>query len=431
VAINVLQGRVLGGGGVINACDVVPIPDGVLEFWQSRHGLSEFTPATLAPYTAQALKDLSASRITEDELNRNNGLLKLGAEKLGLRGEAMLHNRVGCEELGTCLIGCPVDAKRNPRFVAIPEAISHGVRFYTRARAVRVEDATQEIKRITVHTLDGKGYQETGSFEVRARVVVLAANAIGSTQLLLRSGIGNAHVGRHLTLQPQLPVMAVFEEEVRAYEGIPQAYAVTEYENEHDAERGLWGFRVESIMGTPGIIASLMPYVGTDLKRKMAEYARLAAALLLVPDEPSGEVGLLASGRPRIRYQHRENHKQRVRQAIRTAARIFLAAGATRVDVPVAPPLSIRSEADLTSVDELAFAPATAPFVSAHQQGGVRFAPSPKQGAADPSGQVYGTSGIYVFDSSGYPSSASSHIMAPIITISRYLSTRLGEELSG
>ena len=37
------------------------------------------------------------------------------------------------------------------------------------------------------------------------------------------------------------------------------------------------------------------------------------------------------------------------------------------------------------------------------------FQPTDKDGGADPDGQVYGTRGVYVFDSSGFPSSASSH----------------------
>ncbi|HEY6098176.1 MAG TPA: FAD-dependent oxidoreductase, partial [Anaeromyxobacter sp.] len=34
LSVSVLQGRVLGGGGVVNACDLVPIPEGVLGHWQ-------------------------------------------------------------------------------------------------------------------------------------------------------------------------------------------------------------------------------------------------------------------------------------------------------------------------------------------------------------------------------------------------------------
>ena len=109
LTVSVLQGRVLGGGGVINASDVVPIPEGVLRHWQRKHGLSHLTEEVLAPHHDSVLADLSASRITEEQLNEANRLLRSGSVALGFRGDPMMHNRVGCIGLGTCLIGCPID----------------------------------------------------------------------------------------------------------------------------------------------------------------------------------------------------------------------------------------------------------------------------------------------------------------------------------
>jgi choline dehydrogenase-like flavoprotein len=310
--------------------------------------------------------------------------------------------------------------------VAIPAALTAGARFFTRARALTIEDARAELKTVHAVSLDEKGYHPRRRFDLRAKVVIVAANAVGSAELLLRSGIGNEHVGRNLTLQPQLPITAVFDEKLNAYDGIPQAYAVTQFEQEHHPEHGLWGFRIEAVMGTPGNVASLLPLTGAPGKELMSLYDHIAASLLLVPDEPSGRVKVGDSpGRPVIDYHHAENHKQRIREAIKAAAPIYLAAGAKRVLVPTVPPLIIGSEADLAQVDALALAPATAPFISAHQQGSVRISHSPKTGAADPDAQVYGTRGVYVFDSSGFPSSASSHTMAPIIAMSHYFSDKL------
>lgn len=424
MAISVLQGRVLGGGGVINASDVVPMSDEVLAFWRSRFGLTHLTSRALEPHRAAALADLQANPIAEAQLNANNRLLRDGSRRLGMAGEVMQHNREGCSGLGTCLIGCPIGAKRNPRAVAIPAAMQADARFFTRARAVRIDSASAELKTIAVRTLDERGYHERGSFLLRARTVILAANAVNSAQLLLRSGVGNEHVGRHLSLQPQLPVVARFPQKLNSFRGIPQAYAVTHGE-EVSEERGLWGYRIESIMATPGVVSTLLPFVGAELKDAMTAYPHYAAALLLVPDEPSGRITLTADGRPRISYQHLENHKARTRDALKAAARAFLAAGATQVEVPLARPLTLGSTVDLNKVDGLDFAPCTAPWLSAHQQGGVRMAPASRDGATDPDGQVWGTRGVYVFDSSWFPSSSSSHTMTPIIMMARYLAHSL------
>jgi choline dehydrogenase-like flavoprotein len=424
LSIAVLQGRVLGGGGVINACDVVPLTDPLLRHWQTRYGLTDFSPEQLATYRARALTDLSANLPREDEINANNDLLRRGAGQLGWRGEIMLHNRVGCAGTGTCLIGCPLNVKKNPRFVAIPAAVEAGARFLLRARAVRIEGGSGELKTLHVRALDAGGHHEQASFIVRAKVVVLAANAIASAELLLRSGLGNEHVGRHLSLQPQLPVSALFDREVRFFRGIPQAFAVTEHER-IDEESGLGGFRIESIGGTPGIVASMLPTLGHEGKAVMARYPNLAAVLCLVPDGSNGRVRLEPSGRMRIDYATPDEQKQRYRSAATAAARLFFAAGAREVHVATTPPIILRSAADLSAIEAIGFAPATVPLISAHQQGSVRFAPSPRDGAADPNGLVYGTRDVYVFDSSGFPTTSSSHTMAPILTISRYLADKL------
>jgi choline dehydrogenase-like flavoprotein len=425
LSVSVLQGRVLGGGGVINACDVVPLSDGVLEHWQARFGLTDFSPAALAPFKEAALADLHASRPDDAQLNANNRALRRGAEALGWAGEVMLHNRVGCAGVGTCLIGCPLDRKKNPRFVAIPAALAAGARFVTRVRAVKLEAATSELKLIRARRLDAKGYREQAPLAVRARTVILAANAVATAQLLLRSGVGNAQVGRNLMLQPQHPVVARFAEEVRFFRGIPQAWALTQFEEPASAQKGWWGFRPEAIAGTPGIVASLLPEVGAAGKALMTDYPHLAAALVLTPDDGQGRVRVEDSGRLRIDYALTDEQRARLRAGVKATARAYLAAGATEVVVPSSTAVRVKSEADLAQLDGLSLAPATAPLLSAHQMGTVRLAPNENDGGADPDGQVYGTRGVYVFDSSGYPSSASSHTMAPILTTSRYLTRKL------
>ena len=425
LSVSVLQGRVLGGGGVVNTCDVVPIPEGVLRHWTGKYGLEDFAPAHFKRFEEDALADLSANRIPDDMVNKANRLLRDGGEALGFRGEVLMHNRVGCRGLGTCMLGCPVHAKRNPRMVALPKAVEAGARIFTRARAVKISKAKQELKEVTVRTLDPKGYHEQGTFSIRAKIVIVAANAIASAQLLLRSGLGNSHVGRNLTLQPQLAIIGMFDERVAAFDGIPQSYAITEFEEEDNPQFGLWGFRIEGIMGTPGIVSSLLPFSGAPGMEGMAQYDRMAPSLLLVPDAPSGTVEVSRDGRLTIRYEQRENHRARLRLAVQTAAKVYLEAGAREVLVPTVPPLAIRSAREAQQAQRLTLAPATAPMISAHQQGTVRFAASERDGGADLNGQVYGTRDVYVFDSSGFPTSASSHTMTPIIASSRMLTTKL------
>jgi hypothetical protein len=163
----------------------------------------------------------------------------------------------------------------------------------------------------------------------------------------------------------------------------------------------------------------------------MSRYAHMAASLLLVPDAPNGTVTIDRAGNPVVAYVMPDEQKARYREAIKAATRVYLAAGARSVQVANARPLVLESTRDLDRVDAIGFEPATAPFISAHQQGTVRFAASPKDGGASPDGLVHGTRDVFVLDSSGFPSSASSHTMTPIMTVSRMLARKIAARSTG
>ena len=422
--VNILSGRVLGGGGVINACDVVPIHDATWAYWQKYHGWSDFSASAMQPYVDRALADLSANRIEEKQVNRNNQILRAGAQALGWRGEVMLHNRVKCQGLGSCLIGCPASAKRNPRMVSIPKALAAGARVLVRARALQIRDATTDRKRVEVQTMDAKGYHPVNRFAIDAQTVIVAANPVGTVALLRNSGIGNRMVGQHVSLQPQVPIVALMPDRVNAYDGIPQAYALTEFER-HDPDVGLSGFRVESIFGTPGVLGSLVSAPGATGKALMAQLDHVAAALILIPDQPVGQINVRHDGRPEVDYTLTDEWKARARQAIRAAARAYFAAGAKSVVIPAAPPLLLQSVAQLAQIDTMTFDPATISLISAHQQGGARLGTEESTSACDLRGQVWGTRNVFVCDGSVFPSSSSSHTMTPIITMAHALTDRL------
>lgn len=421
--ISVLSGRVLGGGGVINACDVVPVHEATWRYWQKVHGLTDWSPEAMAPFVARTLQDLEASPIPENMVNRNNQLLREGAKALGLAGEVMHHNRVQCLGLGTCLIGCPAGAKRNPRMVAIPKAMAAGARVLVRARVLQIVHGKGAEKTLLVRALDPKGYRETGTFQVHCKRVVLAAGPVGTVSILRASGLGNGWLGRGLSLQPQVAVVAQFKERVNAFDGIPQSYAVTAFER-NDETRGLHGYRIEGIFGTPGILGSLVTQAGVAGKQAMAALPQVAACLVLVPDDPVGEITAPWSGGRRIDYTLTTEWKTRAREAVRTAMRCYLAAGATQVLVASAPPIVVKSERDLALVDGLSFGPATIGLISAHQQGGTRVAVNEDKGVCAPDGQVWGAPGVYVCDGGVFASTSSTHTMAPILTVGHALAAR-------
>lgn len=405
-SISVLQGRCVGGSTVVNMADVVPIPTGVLAHWRERFGLTRHSDERWEEASATAMRAIGANRIATDKVNRNGQLLLDGARALGFEGNAFIHNRVDCIGSGYCMVGCAYDAKKSVALTWIPRALATGrAQVQTQARAVRFHRDGGTVTAVEGELSNG------ATFRVEADHFVLAAGAIHSPLVLRRSGLGGRRVGQYLSLQPQAPVSAVFPDSVVMHRGVPQATYVdsTEWAN---ADEGLAGFRLESISSTPGMAASSGAGWGEAAALQMQMYRNMAACLCLVPDRPEGEVRRKKNERPAIRYGFQRLWTQRMDEAIRTAARVYLAAGATHVNLPLVGAPVIRTEADLERLPPIR--PNSLPLLSAHPQGTCRVGE-----VLDERFFVRGIDNLQVLDASVFPTSSSSHTMLPVMQVAQ------------
>ena len=100
---------------------------------------------------------------------------------------------IGCQH---CVgFACPVDAKNGTQNTLIPRALATGrCTLVTEAMVERVEMSPDGRRATGVTYWNSDGARVTAS----AETVIVAGGAIESARLLLHSGIGNDHVGRHL-----------------------------------------------------------------------------------------------------------------------------------------------------------------------------------------------------------------------------------------
>jgi choline dehydrogenase-like flavoprotein len=128
-----------------------------------------------------------------------------------------------CVQRSTCQSGCNEGAKASTDATHWPKAIALGARLVTGARVSRIE--TNSAGLATGATwIDKQGAEH---FEP-ARVVVVAANAIGTPRLLLLSassrfpdGLANSSglVGKRLMMHPFANVAGLFEEPLMSWQG--------------------------------------------------------------------------------------------------------------------------------------------------------------------------------------------------------------------
>ncbi len=415
-AISVLQGRCLGGSTTINQGDCVPIEGAVLDHWRGAFGWADWgglTNADVARSAARAMAEMGAGPIPEEQLNRNNRLLADGAAAIGHRGGPLAHNRVGCVGSGYCLIGCAYDAKRGTLVAHLPRAEAAGAALWCGRRVDRV--LTDGHRAIGV---GGAG------FEVRAERVFLCAGPIHTPGILGRSGFEHRSLGANLSLQPQAPVVAIFADVVDFHRGIPQAWGL------HDAltvtaEDGLGGYTLEPIAAGPAMTASLVPMPMPQLRPLLARYRHLAAALCLVPDRPTGRVVWGKGPRPKIDYVPSAEHRATLIEAMKTAARAYLAVGALEVRVPAVGAPVVKKEADLAGLDALPMRSNELPMISAHPQGTCRMGPG-EDCVVGLDFRVRGFDNLHVADASLFPTTSSTHTMVPTMSFVHLLADALG-----
>lgn len=414
--VNVLQGRVIGGSTVVNMADVVPIPDAVLAHWARHFGVSRYSVEQVREADRACSDAIGAHRIAPEQLNRNNRLLQQGGRALGLRGETFVHNRVGCVGSGYCLIGCAYDAKRSVALTFLPRALRTGrALVQSEARVSHLERDGDRVVAAVGQVIDHRSGKALAPFRVQADVFVVAAGAIHTPLILQASGLGGREVGAHLSLQPQAPVAALFPEPVVAFRGIPQAAWLAGTERA-DPDQGLGGFVLEGVSATPGMSA-VSTALGPDaLDALMTRFRHMAACLCLVPDRPAGRVTADRHGRPRIRYPLTAPVRQRLTEAIRTAARVYLAAGAEAVVLPFPDLPPVHSVRDLEALDRHVIRAASTPLISAHPQGTCRMGPDPRAAVVGNDLRVHGAPNVYVMDASVFPTTASAHIMLPVMS---------------
>jgi choline dehydrogenase-like flavoprotein len=121
-AINILQGRTVGGSTTVNWTSSFRTPPATLAWWQAHFGLDGYAPQAMAPWFALMEQRLSISP-WQAAPNENNDLLRRGAARLGIPTAAISRNVKGCWNLGYCGMGCPTNAKQSMLVTCIPAAL--------------------------------------------------------------------------------------------------------------------------------------------------------------------------------------------------------------------------------------------------------------------------------------------------------------------
>lgn len=406
--ISLPMGRAVGGTTVVNSGTCFRTPDWVLDRWAQR-GLDGLAPHALGPYFDEVDDLIGVAPVPDEILGPNGEVFRRGADALGLKNEAIRRNARGCHGHGQCAFVCPIDAKQAMHVSVLPGALAGGAQLFAgcKVKKVLVENGRAHGVVATVH--DPQGGARRGELRVFARAVVLAAGAIFTPALLLRQRLANSsgQVGRNLVIHPAVGTTARFDADLRAWKGVMQNHHVDELIRD--------GILLEATFPPPGLgySAGSLPGAGREQKELFAQYPHMAAAGSVISDEGVGRVRAVGGGAV-IRYDLTETDAAKIVRGIELAARIFFAAGATRV-YPMLPGLpAIDSPDDVRRITETRCRPGDLKVSAYHPMGTCRMGPDPQSSVVDPRGQAHDVPGLWVLDASTMPSST---VVNPQVTI--------------
>jgi choline dehydrogenase-like flavoprotein len=438
-AISILQGRCVGGSTTVNWTSSFRTPPATLAYWQQHFGLTGYTDAALAPYFSQAETRLGVSPWLTPP-NENNDLLRRGAAKLGIPAAAIRRNVKGCWNLGSCGMGCPTNAKQSMLVTTIPAALDRGATLLTETRAERFEFSGDRILALQCVAMRPNGAVDGAREPVRvtARHYVLAAGAINSPAVLLRSRAADPHglLGKRTFLHPVVMSAAVMPGKVEGWQGAPQTI-YTDHFLETDPIDGRMGYKLEAPPLHPVIFASTVAGYGADHAALLRQFPQTHVLLALLRDgfhgdSPGGSVGLRADGSASLDYPLTDYVMDAARRALLSMAEIQFAAGARQV-LPVhelARPY-VRWQDARDAILDLPMKPLLTKFMSAHVMGGCGMAGNERQGVTRPDGRHWQISNLSVHDGSLFPTSIGANPQLSIYGVVNRLAQDLARELAG
>jgi choline dehydrogenase-like flavoprotein len=416
--------RTVGGTTVVNSGTCFRAPEAVLSEWRERFGIS--WADDLEAEFAAAESFLRVAPVDPERMGRNGQLTMEGAAAIGASGGPITRNAGNCVQCSSCPFGCPIDAKRGMQVTYLPRAVAAGARLRT---GIEAREVLVKRGRATgvgcLATDDGPKGRDIDRFEARRpyevharRGVIVAGGALGTPELLLRSGLGGKQLGRNLHIHPACWVGARYREEVRGWDGVMQSYYVDEWEPQR--------LLLEATFTPLAFGGAWLQGAGREHQQAMLEFGHVGSIGVHLSDESSGRIGLAGDGSLRARYKLTQADADRLSFGIARAAEIHFAAGATEV-YPNIPRAGVLTPSRLPTFESTRFKPSELRLEAFHPMGTARIAPSKDQGVCAPNGSVHGVDDLYVTDASLFPTSLGVNPMMTVIAFAQRIATDLAQ----
>lgn len=414
------QGSCMGGSSVVSATISQRAPDWKLKEWQDRFGLTEITSAALAPHYEKLEDRLYVHTNEAHEINECANKVVQGCERLGYEWKPAKRNVKQCALTGFCLAGCPSDRKMSMLVTYLPWAVAEGAQLYSDTRVTRVRIRAGRATGVEAEVIDRETGRKVADMRVDAQVVVLAAGAVHTPQILQRSNYPDYgdQVGRNFAGNPMAQVVAKFADPIYGWRGALTGVVVEQFV---EPSQGNFMFYT-GLSGPEQVLTANEHGSGEDHIAFMRDFRYYASMNSFVQDANHGRVRWVdtgnGQGEQRIDWQLGREDVEALKKATGIAARIFFAAGAEKVYLPTFQKLVANSVFELDAlVKKIEYGVAgmfTFRTLAIHPQGTARMGADAAYSVVKSNGETHEVSGLFVADASLFPSGL---VVSPQMTV--------------
>jgi choline dehydrogenase-like flavoprotein len=416
--------------------------DGVADDWPIDYN-------QLAPYYAEneritgvaglagdpAYPQDNAQRVPPLPLGKSGEVLAKGFNKLGWHwwpsDTAIIteefDGRAPCINLGACGAGCAQGAKGSADVTYWPHALRAGVELRTRCRVREITVGEDGMATGAIY-YDGDGKEQ----EIKAHVVIVACNGIGTPRMLLNSksqqhpdGLANSSglVGKNLMFHPYAWTQGIFDEPTDGHVGPFKAIRSQEFYETDSSRDFVRGYTLEIQRGmAPVRMAQTGMRMGRipwgeghhDAYRRMQGHVTGMVAVCEDLPEEHNRVTLdptLTDSNgipaPKIDYTLSENSLRMLEHGTARATEILKAAGA----------YDVLSESPI-------------PYAGWHLMGTARMGTDPARSVVNEWGRAHDCRNLFIIDGSVFVTSAGLNPTNTIQALALYVGDQIKRRLA-
>lgn len=403
---NVLQGNCVGGSTTVNNGICLPPDRARIESWKELDVDGVFDALAWVEHEL-GIRPLTTEHHPRIRHHRALELIEGHLSGFALEEpKAFPVNMQDCVGCGYCNTGCAWDKKLSMLQSILPDTQQkHGnLRIVDECAAHQLRTRSGTPKRVedlVIRFSDGRFGR------VQAETFVVAGGAIGSSKLLMRSGIDSGH---GLSFNMITPVFAEFAEELNSYDAIQMGHYIEDRSKD---------FILETWFSPPvGLSTAMGGWFGRHM-RNMQAAGKMVAFGVVVGTQANGRVLDWSLARMPFRYEPVEADLQKMRRGLDTLLRLLLRAGARKVILNTWDEVVFARESDVDR--HLGRVLSNLTVASSHPQGGNALGT-----VLDEHFRVRGYGNLHVADASVFPGSVQVNPQMTVMALARYAGERMG-----